>query len=77
MECVDTYVGVHVGELGVERRRRGRPHGPRTTLRLRSESVLHGWREVFEDRYLHAGGPQHTALFIENGEGFELELVAD
>ncbi|WP_040161909.1 VOC family protein [Mobilicoccus massiliensis] len=36
-----------------------------------------GWAELFPERYPHAGGPTHTALFIENAEGFEIELVAD
>lgn len=45
--------------------------------RLREDAADHGWCELFADRYPHAGGPQHTALFIENDEGFELELVAD
>lgn len=44
--------------------------------RLREDCGRHGWTELFADRYPHAGGPQHTALFIENHEGFELELVA-
>jgi len=34
-----------------------------------------GWRELFADRYPHAGGPSHTALFLENSEGFEVEIV--
>lgn len=37
----------------------------------------HGWAEIFADQYPHAGGPAHTALFIENSEGFEIEIVAD
>lgn len=45
--------------------------------KLRSEAAVHGWSELFADRYPHAGGPEHTALFIENEEGFEIELVAD
>lgn len=44
--------------------------------RLRAECGRHGWAELFADRYPHAGGPEHTALFIENDEGFEVELVA-
>ncbi|GAB3622269.1 hypothetical protein GCM10027418_03510 [Mariniluteicoccus endophyticus] len=44
---------------------------------LRRDLGDHGWSEMFADRYPHAGGPQHTALFIENAEGFELEIVAD
>ena len=42
---------------------------------LRGEAGRRGWTELFADRYPHAGGPQHTALFLENAEGFELELV--
>lgn len=43
--------------------------------RLRHDAGAHGWRELFADRYPHAGGPDHTALFLENDEGFEFELV--
>jgi catechol-2,3-dioxygenase len=48
----------------------------RATLdRLRAESSEHGWHEMFADRYPHAGGEQHTALYLENSEGFEIEVV--
>ena len=43
--------------------------------RLRSESSEHGWHELFADRYPHAGGDGHTALYLENSEGFEVEIV--
>jgi hypothetical protein len=43
--------------------------------RMRAESSGHGWHELFADRYPHAGGDQHTALFLENSEGFEVEIV--
>jgi hypothetical protein len=43
--------------------------------RVRSESAAHGWHELFADRYPHAGGEQHTALYLENSEGFEVEVV--
>ena len=50
----------------------------RATLdRLRAESAAHGWRELFADRYPHAGGAEHTALYLENSEGFEIEVVAE
>ena len=50
--------------------------GSRALLdRVRAESSAHGWHELFADRYPHAGGDQHTALYLENGEGFEVELV--
>ncbi len=44
---------------------------------LRKGCAAHGWTELFAERYPHAGGSRHTALFIENAEGFELEIVAD
>lgn len=48
----------------------------RTLLdRMRSESSEHGWHELFADRYPHAGGDEHTALYLENSEGFEVEVV--
>lgn len=49
----------------------------RTLDELRVQAPQNGWSELFADQYPHAGGPGHTALFIENDEGFELELVAD
>jgi len=48
----------------------------RATLdRIRAESSAHGWHELFADRYPHAGGDRHTALYLENSEGFEVEVV--
>ncbi len=48
----------------------------RTTLdRIRAESSAHGWHELFADRYPHAGGEAHTALYLESSEGFEVEVV--
>lgn len=43
---------------------------------IRAEASQHGWRELFSDLYPHAGGPDSVALYLENGEGFEVELVA-
>lgn len=37
----------------------------------------HGWTVLFTDRHPHAGGPDHYASYMENGDGFEVELVAD
>lgn len=42
---------------------------------IRAEAGEHGWSELFTDTYPHAGGPDHTALFLENAQGFELEIV--
>lgn len=45
--------------------------------RLRESCAAAGWHELFADRYPHAGGSEHTALFLENDEGFECEIVVD
>lgn len=37
----------------------------------------HGWRPLYADRYPHAGGPDHTAGWLENEDGFKAEIVAD
>jgi catechol 2,3-dioxygenase-like lactoylglutathione lyase family enzyme len=36
----------------------------------------HGWTLLFPDRHPHAGGPDHYAAYLENGDGYEVELVA-
>ena len=45
--------------------------------RIRAASTEHGWHELFADRYPHAGGEDTTALYVENSEGFEVELVVE
>lgn len=37
----------------------------------------HGWKPLYHDRYPHAGGPDHYAGWLENDEGFKVEVVAD
>lgn len=37
----------------------------------------HGWRALYQDRYPHAGGPDHYAGWLENSAGFKAEVVAD
>lgn len=54
-----------------------RADSPARLDRLRAHCGQHGWTELFADRYPHAGGEQHTALYVENAEGFELEIVSD
>ncbi|GAA3530649.1 hypothetical protein GCM10022419_007070 [Nonomuraea rosea] len=36
----------------------------------------HGWSLLFPDRHPYAGGEQHYAAYLENADGFEVELVA-
>ena len=44
--------------------------------RLRDGCAAHGWRELFAETYPHAGGPDHVALYVENAQGFEIEVVS-
>lgn len=42
---------------------------------IRSSASEHGWRELFSEKYPHAGGADHTAWYGEDPEGIEVELV--
>lgn len=49
----------------------------RTELdRITAAAPEHGWRLMFADRHPYAGGPDHLAAYLENADGFEVELVA-
>ncbi len=51
--------------------------GDRTNVdRLTDQARLHGWRLMFQDKHPYAGGEDHYAAFLENADGFEVELVA-
>ncbi|WP_216216385.1 GNAT family N-acetyltransferase [Amycolatopsis aidingensis] len=43
---------------------------------LVAQAAGHGWRPLFAERYPHAGGPDHYAAYLENQDGYEVELVA-
>jgi catechol 2,3-dioxygenase-like lactoylglutathione lyase family enzyme len=43
---------------------------------LTREAQLHGWKLMFADQHPFAGGPQHYAAYMENSDGYEVELVA-
>ena len=34
------------------------------------------WMERFADRHPYAGGPGHYAAYLEDADGFEVEVVA-
>lgn len=65
-----------------DRRRPGLNHlafhsGRRTELDvLMSSSTEHGWAPLFAETYPHAGGELTYAGYLENTDGFEVELVA-
>ncbi|MFJ3901676.1 VOC family protein [Streptomyces sp. NPDC090025] len=42
---------------------------------LTAEARQHGWTLLFPDRHPHAGGPGTYAAYLENTDGFEVELV--
>jgi catechol 2,3-dioxygenase-like lactoylglutathione lyase family enzyme len=51
--------------------------GGRTELdALVATAPAHGWTLLFPDRHPYAGGPEHCAAYLENVDGFEVELVA-
>jgi catechol 2,3-dioxygenase-like lactoylglutathione lyase family enzyme len=44
---------------------------------IMADAAAHGWRPLYQDRYPHAGGPDHYAGWLENSDGFKAEVVAD
>lgn len=53
-------------------------HGgtPAEVDRLTEAAPAHGWSLMFPDRHPHAGGPDHYAAYLENEDGYEVEVVA-
>ncbi|MPQ97271.1 glyoxalase [Modestobacter sp. I12A-02628] len=43
---------------------------------LVAEAPSHGWRLLYPDQHPWAGGPGHRAAYLEDADGFEVELVA-
>lgn len=43
---------------------------------LAAAAPEHGWVSLFADRYSHAGGPEHYAAYLEDSDGYEVELIA-
>ncbi|WP_433262639.1 VOC family protein [Actinosynnema sp. CS-041913] len=50
--------------------------GRRRLDELAARAPDHGWSLMFADRHPHAGGADHYAAYLENTDGFEVELVA-
>ncbi|MFH7596765.1 VOC family protein [Streptomyces racemochromogenes] len=48
----------------------------RTVDDLVRRAPRHGWTLMFPDRHPHAGGERTYAAYLENADGFEVELVA-
>jgi catechol 2,3-dioxygenase-like lactoylglutathione lyase family enzyme len=45
--------------------------------RLVDASRQHGWSLLFADRHPYAGGPDTYAAYLEDADGYEVELVAE
>lgn len=43
---------------------------------LASDGAEYGWTPLFREKYPYAGGGEHYAAYLENSDGFEVELVA-
>ena len=43
---------------------------------LVAEALLHGWKLMFTDQHPYAGGEHHYAAYMENADGYEVEIVA-
>jgi catechol 2,3-dioxygenase-like lactoylglutathione lyase family enzyme len=43
---------------------------------LTAAALRRGWRLLFADRHPHAGGDHQYAAYLEDKDGFEIELVA-
>jgi catechol 2,3-dioxygenase-like lactoylglutathione lyase family enzyme len=50
---------------------------PADVERLVTAAPGHGWTLLFGDRHPRAGGPDTYAGYLEDGYGYEVELVAD
>ena len=74
--------GPDVASAEYDRLRPGLNHvalhaGTRSQLdALVAQAPTHGWSLLFADRHPFAGGPDHYAAYLEDAQGFEVELVA-
>lgn len=44
--------------------------------RIVRRAADHGWTLMYGDRHPYAGGPEHYAAYLEDADGFEVEVVA-
>jgi len=66
-----------------DRRRPGLNHvaflggAPSRVDEIMRSAPTHGWKQLYDRRYPHAGGPDHYAGWLENNAGYKVEVVAD
>ena len=84
--CGPTYIVLEQSPARTATRHDRSPSGPQSpgfsrgqpglTDELSVDAGQHGWRMLFADQYPYAGGTGHYAAYLENIDGFEVELVA-
>ncbi|GAA1020382.1 MULTISPECIES: VOC family protein [Amycolatopsis] len=47
-----------------------------TVEQLAADAARHGWQLMFPEKHPHAGGAAHYAAYLQNDDGFEVELVS-
>jgi catechol 2,3-dioxygenase-like lactoylglutathione lyase family enzyme len=82
----DTYVVVERSpDLAADTHERKRPGLNHLAFHVRGTAEVdalvagapeHGWSLMFPERHPHAGGLDQYAAYLENHDGFEVELVA-
>ncbi|GIJ29717.1 hypothetical protein Vqi01_48790 [Micromonospora qiuiae] len=50
---------------------------PAAVDRLVEQAPAYGWELLFPDRHPYAGGPDTYAGYLADGQGYEVELVAN
>lgn len=50
---------------------------PETVDAVMDAAPAHGWQPLYQERYPRAGGPDHYAGWLENAQGYKVELVAE
>lgn len=72
----------NLSDAAHDRRRAGVNHlafwggSPSDVDDVMAAATAHGWVPLYADRYPHAGGPDHYAGWLENADGFKVEIVA-
>lgn len=54
-----------------------RAGSPSNVEAILAQALQHGWSLLFAEKHPHAGGAGNYAAYLENADGFEVELVAE
>jgi catechol 2,3-dioxygenase-like lactoylglutathione lyase family enzyme len=50
---------------------------PENVNAIMADASAHGWAPLYHERYPYAGGRGHYAGWLENSDGFTVEIVAE